>query len=132
MEVRLPAIYQRPDLDIARDALSAIKARLPYSAEYMKLAVDCGFATLEGQAEWDYQKQRAEDVLRHVDGVKGIVNLIVIEPELTPHYVMNKIEAALKRSTEPDTPALEANDRRSTRTSSVRSWAERDEATRVA
>src|ERR1700716_2778204 len=36
IEVRLPAIDQRPDPDIARDAVAAIKNRVPVVAEQIK------------------------------------------------------------------------------------------------
>jgi len=60
IEVRLPAIDQRPDPDIARDAVAALKAQLPYSSESIKILVRSGWVTLEGQAEWNYQRTRAE------------------------------------------------------------------------
>src|SRR6202047_1290363 len=36
IEVRLPAIDQRPDPEIAREAVSALKTQLPYSADRIK------------------------------------------------------------------------------------------------
>src|SRR6478672_9669970 len=39
IEVRLPAIDQRPDPELARDAVSALKRELPYSADSIKVVV---------------------------------------------------------------------------------------------
>ena len=39
IEVRLPEVDKRPDPEIARDAVTAIKNRLPYSAEHIKVLV---------------------------------------------------------------------------------------------
>src|SRR5258707_309140 len=36
IEVRLPGADKRPDPEIARDAVAAIKARLPYSWEHVR------------------------------------------------------------------------------------------------
>src|ERR1700733_14294498 len=47
VEVRLPEIDQRPDPDIARDAVAALKAQLPYSWEAIKVLVRNGWVTLE-------------------------------------------------------------------------------------
>src|ERR1700730_11460993 len=36
LEVRLPGSSERPDPDIARDAVAAIRNRLPFSADHIK------------------------------------------------------------------------------------------------
>src|ERR1700738_5467470 len=48
IEVRLPVIDQRPDPDIVRDAVSALKSELPYSSENIKVVAKDGRLTLEG------------------------------------------------------------------------------------
>src|SRR4051812_25015992 len=54
LEVRVPAVDQRPDPEIARDAVTAIKNRLPVSSEHIKVVVNNGWLTLEGDVEWQY------------------------------------------------------------------------------
>jgi osmotically-inducible protein OsmY len=49
IEVRLPALDQRPDPEIARDAIAAIKNRVPVVAEQIKVLVRNGWITLEGE-----------------------------------------------------------------------------------
>src|ERR1700683_4563390 len=56
IEGRLPTIDQRPDPDIARDAVAALKSELPISHDKIKVVVKDGWITLEGTAEWQYQK----------------------------------------------------------------------------
>ena len=82
IEVRLPSSSQRPDPDIARDAVAALKHELPYSSETMKVMVKDGWITLEGTAEWNYQRTRAEEAVRRVSGIKGVSNLILLKPTL--------------------------------------------------
>jgi osmotically-inducible protein OsmY len=77
IEVRLPAGSERPDPEIARDAVAALKNELPFSSENMKVVVRNGWITLEGTAEWNYQRTRAEVAVRRVRGIKGVTNLIV-------------------------------------------------------
>src|SRR3984957_7912219 len=60
IEVRLPVIDQRPDPDIARDAVAALKAQLPISHDRIKVIVKDGWLSLEGAVEWQYQKSTAE------------------------------------------------------------------------
>src|SRR5258707_8208695 len=55
IEVRLASGSERPDPEIARDAVAALKAELPYSSENMKVLVKSGWLTLEGTSEWNYQ-----------------------------------------------------------------------------
>src|SRR3982075_3022961 len=64
IEVRLPAIDQRPDPDIARDAVAALKSELPISHDRIKVIVKDGWDTLEGAAGWQYQKTTAETAVR--------------------------------------------------------------------
>jgi osmotically-inducible protein OsmY len=46
LEVRLPSVDQRPDPDIARDAVAAIKSQLPISSEHIKAVVKNGWVSL--------------------------------------------------------------------------------------
>src|ERR1700716_4436655 len=64
IEVRLPVFNQRPDPEIARDAVSAVQSELPYSSEHIRVIARDGWLTLEGQVEWNYAKERAERAVR--------------------------------------------------------------------
>lgn len=134
IEVRLPVLDERPDPDIARDAVTALKHELPYSYEKFKVVVKNGWITLEGAAEWNYQRTRAEEAVRHVRGVKGVSNLITLKPAAKPTEIKSKIEAAFRRSAELDAKSItvEANGSEVILKGTVRSWAERKEAERAA
>jgi osmotically-inducible protein OsmY len=134
IEVRLPAIDQRPDPEIAREAVSALKTQLPYSADRIKVIVNNGWITLEGEVEWNYQKERAEEAVRHIKGTKGVMNMIMLKPRLSPTEIKRKIEEAFKRSAEIDANRItvETNGSEVVLKGTVRSWAEREEAEREA
>jgi osmotically-inducible protein OsmY len=134
IEVRLPGSDERPDPEIARDAIAAIKAQLPISWGNTKVIVKNGWVTLEGEVEWNYQRERAETAVRYLRGVKGVSNLIKLKPRVSPTEVKRKIEEAFRRSAEIDASriTIETSNSMVTLKGTVRSWAERQEAERAA
>ena len=134
IEVRLPAIDQRPDPDIARDAVAALKSELPISHDRIKVIVKDGWITLEGAVEWQYQKTSADIAVRKVKGVKGVTNVMTVKPKVEPSELKRKIQEAFKRNAEVDAERItvEANGSEVVLKGTVRSWIEREEAERVA
>jgi osmotically-inducible protein OsmY len=60
--------------------------------------------TLAGSVDWYYQKKSAEEDVRKLSGVRGVINGIEIKPRVQAENVKRKIEEALKRHAE-----IEAN-----------------------
>jgi osmotically-inducible protein OsmY len=134
LEVRLPNIDQQPDPEIARDAVAAIKTQLPVSYENIKVVVKNGWVSLEGEVEWNYQREAAERAVRRLRGVNGVSNKIELKPRVEPSEIKRKIEEAFRRSAEIDANRItvEAHGGEVILKGSVRSWAERREAERAA
>lgn len=134
LKVRLANDSQRPDPEIARDAVAALQAELPHSSQSMKVVVKGGWVTIEGNAEWHYQRTRAEDAVRRVNGVKGITNVISLRPRVAPTDIKAKIEEALRRNAEFDARNIrvETSGSEVILKGTVRSWVERQEVGRVA
>src|SRR5882762_2431565 len=97
IEVKLPASASRPDPDIARAALDALKWNVSVPHERVKVKVEKGWLTLEGDVDWYYQKEAAERAVRYLTGVQGLSNLITVKARPTPTDVKEKIKETLQR-----------------------------------
>jgi osmotically-inducible protein OsmY len=134
LEVRLPGEDERPDPDIAREAALAIRNRLPLAADRIRPVVKNGWITLEGEVEWNYQREAAESAVRWLKGVKGVINAIKVKPSVAPDDIKRKIEEAFMRSAQLDANRItvETHGSEVVLKGTVRSWAERLEAERAA
>lgn len=134
IEVRLPVIHRRPDPEIARDIVEQLKNDLPFSWDKIRVIVEDGYVKLEGEVEWQYQRELAGEAAWWVGGVKDIDNNIHVRPQVPPVDIKRKIEEALRRAAELDASRITVDAEGSDviLRGTVRSWAQRDEAERAA
>ena len=134
IEVRLPSSSERTDTDIAKAVTHALEWDVVVPLEKLDVTVSKGWVTLNGEVEWQYQKEDAERVVRRLAGVKGVTNLITVKPRLTPSQLKEKIEQALVRTATMDAQRItvEVQGSKVILKGTVRSWAEREEAQRAA
>jgi osmotically-inducible protein OsmY len=134
LDVKLPSGSQRTDEDIAVAAVNALKSNLFVPADKIKVVVNHGWVTLEGEVDWQFQRNRAEAAVRYLTGVTGVTNLITVKPRVSPTELKSKIEEAFKRDAELDARRItvEVDGGRVVLRGTVRSVAEREEAARAA
>lgn len=132
LQIRL--IEGLSDPEIARDAVAAIRTQLPFLHEKVKAVVRQGRVTLEGELEWNYQRDIAANAVRHLRGVTDVNNHIVLHPRIAPTEIKRRIEDAFRRSAQVDANRItvETDGGRVTLRGNVPSWTERAEAQRTA
>jgi osmotically-inducible protein OsmY len=130
IEVRPRGTGERTDTDIAQAAINALGWKASVPDERVKASVSQGWVTLDGEVDWHYQKFSAEEAVRHLLGVRGVINQIIIKPRVSAADVKSLIEAAFRRSADLDAKKVrvEAHDGKVTLRGDVRSWAERQVA----
>lgn len=130
IEVVLSRSGMRDDTSIAEAVVNALKWNSAMQENKIKVEVDDGWVTLEGEVEWEYQKSSAERAIEDMVGVKGVLNNIRVVPKTTASDVKEKIKSALQRNATIDAERItvELNGDEVTLTGKVRSWAELKEA----
>jgi len=130
IEVRLK--LGRTDADIAGDAARALDlyATIPTG---VKAAVHNGHVTLTGVVPWSYQKTHAEKIMRHIRGVRGVFNHLVLTPRAAERDVHHRIKEALHRDANLDarqiTVTVDGNI--ATLTGTVSTWPQRQSMERA-
>lgn len=134
IEVKLPSSSSRPDPDIARAALDALSWNISVPHDRIKVKVEKGWVTLEGDVDWYYQKEAAERAVRYLTGVKGVSNLITLRTQPVPSDVKQKIKDALQRGAQFDAEhiTVEMEGGKVILRGTVRSFAEMRDAERAA
>src|SRR4030088_818451 len=132
IEVKLAS--EHTDADIAAAALRALEWDAFVPSDKVQVTVSKGWVTLEGEVDWEFERNDAERVVRRLTGVRGVTNLIKVKSRPTPQELKKKIEDALIRSAETDAQRIEVEvqGNKVILRGTVRSWAEKQEAERVA
>ncbi len=135
IKVELPSMHQRDDADIAQAVLNALKWHVWVPQDTVIVSVERGWVTLDGTVNSKFQRTSADDAVRYLTGVKGVINLISVkQPAVNSSEVKLKIENALRRATELEAAHInvEVQGNKVVLRGNVRSWAERNDAERAA
>jgi osmotically-inducible protein OsmY len=133
-DIQVKPERERTDPEIARDAVEALVRNVSVPDTRIKVTVNNGQIVLEGNVEWNYQKNAAEAAVRDLVGVKGVFNRVEVETRVSAGDVRAKIEEALRRRAEVDARRVivEAHDGTVELRGNVRSWTEKDEVAHAA
>jgi osmotically-inducible protein OsmY len=131
IQVRLK--LERTDPDITADVVRALELHHPIP-DSVQAAVHQGHVTLTGTADWMFQKHDAERAVRHIRGVRQVMNHITIAPRAVERDVRHRIVEALHRNANLDARHIEVTvaEDRATLSGTVGTWLQRETAERAA
>lgn len=130
IEVKLKVEAQRTDRDIAEAAVSALRSNVTVPADDIKVIVNEGCVTLEGEVAMWYQKNAAENAVRHLWGVRAVRNHIEIKAKVYAGDIRGKIHQSFKRHADKDADKIQiaVADGTVTLSGVVSTWRERADA----
>jgi osmotically-inducible protein OsmY len=127
-------LNHRDDNDIANEVLNAFKWNWEIPEYKVKVKVENGWITLEGEVQWNYQKEAAARFIKKLVGVNGVSNKITIKSEMQDKVEKIAIESALARNWSIKDCDIIVNvlNNKVSLSGTVGSWYEKDEAERQA
>jgi len=134
LDVKLAPSHKRSDTDIAANAKQALKWNAVVPVDAVRVTVDHGWVTLQGEVEWDYQRRAADKAVRCLLGVVGISNELTLRDRAKVADLTKRIEEALTRQAVREAHQIQVSVEGQTITlrGKVHSWAERDAVQGVA
>jgi osmotically-inducible protein OsmY len=130
IQVGLSPAYKKSDAEVAESVVNALKWHTMIPEDKIKVSVEEGNVKLEGEVEWEYQRNQAKTTVENLIGVKFVTNLIAVKPKVTPYELQQKINASFQRSANIDSARISAEvvGSRVTIRGKVRSFAEKEDA----
>jgi osmotically-inducible protein OsmY len=121
------------DEDLAARAIAGLDANRLVPKGAVVVTVDDGYITLAGNVDHYFQRQAAEHVIRHLDGLRGMVDRLTVSGNAAMDVATN-ISESMQRNAALDASKITVYDQAGvvTLTGNVRSYAERLEAERAA
>ena len=92
----------RDDSDIARAIAHVLEWNVQVPEGRVHARVERGWVTLDGEVDYDYQRREVERMVRQVQGVTGVSDLITVKPSARPERIQAAIEETFKREAEVD------------------------------
>ena len=135
IDVRYPNDLKTADDEIAKRALNILRWSAVVPQDTVQVKVQDGWVTLTGQVDWQFQRTAAENEIRKLSGVAGVINSITIKSHVQSVDVKRKIEDALKRSAEVEAAGIRVSllgNGKVALDGKVHDWKERDAVSRAA
>jgi osmotically-inducible protein OsmY len=134
LTVGISPSYRKTDSEIAAAVISALKWHSAVQDEKIKITVEDGTVKLEGEVDWEYQRNNVKTAVENLTGVRSVIDLIMVKPRITPTDIQQKISSAFHRSATIDAGKITAEviGSKVVIHGKVRSFMEKEDAERAA
>jgi len=134
IEVKYAGSAKKSDTDIINESLNALKGNWEIPVSKVKVTVENGWVTLEGEVPWNYQREEARRAVSRLMGVKGVTNNLKIKSDAHDMLEKESIDRALARnwSTDDDDIDVKVSGHDVKLSGVVHSMYQKDEAERIA
>lgn len=124
----------KTDNEIADEILKVFKSNALIPENRIKVIVGNGQVILEGELQWDYEREIIKNTICHLPGVRGIINHIKIKSEIIDDIKQKDIEHAMKMNwaVYDSDIHIQVSGATVILTGTVNSWHQKEEAERIA
>jgi osmotically-inducible protein OsmY len=98
IDINFGGTRKKNDTEIANDIVSALRGNSAIPYEKVKVEVENGYVTLEGNVEWHFQRDAAKKTVVNIAGIVSIRNNITIKSDAVDAVEKAGIERALERN----------------------------------
>ncbi len=122
------------DNEIAKEVVNALKWNFEVPNEKVKVKVENGWVNLDGELEWNFQREAARNAVKNLVGIQGVTNNIKIKSEMDDEIEKRAIQRAFARNWSIDDRAIKikVSGNRVILNGIVHSLYQKDEAERIA
>lgn len=126
--------FSKNDNEIAVEVLQALNDSWSVPNDKVKVKVENGWITLDGELAWGYQRDAAKSAVNYLMGVKGVTSNIKIKSEVHDAIEQKDVENALARhwSINAKDIHVKASGTKVTLTGNVSSLYQKEEAGHIA
>ncbi|GGD80190.1 BON domain-containing protein [Emticicia aquatilis] len=134
IEIKFSSTWKKDDADIATEILNALKLNWEIPNEDIVVKVENGWVRLDGEVQWNYQREATKKVVKQLAGVLGVTNDIRLSAETHDAIEKKDIQDAFTRNWSICEQDIEVKvlGNNVTLNGSVDSYYQRDEAARIA
>ena len=130
MEVIPLGVHRHSDTEIAAAVEHALSWNTSVPQGRLKITVEKGMVTLNGELDWNFQRRAVERMIRPLKGVVGITDNVRLKTLSTSGHIATRIQEALTRQVVREARRLDITMEGSVVTlkGHVHSWAEKNAA----
>ncbi|MEO6685741.1 MAG: BON domain-containing protein [Dyadobacter sp.] len=134
IEIKYGSFSKKDDSDVAKEIVNAFKWNWEIPEGKIKVKVENGWVTLDGEVEWNYQRMAAKKAVVGLIGVLGVTDSLVVKSEMEDSIEKSDIERAIHRnaSIDDDEVKIKVSGNMVTLSGTVHSLYQKDECGRIA